>query len=396
MREDSVVVVGYNLTALGIARCLARSGFRVVTIGHVGNARKFPLYRSRIPAKKIVVPPEEDLTQALIDVRGEFSAAPALMLSEDSHAVGALERGDEVAQAYRILLPPQTLGNALLDKEKFARLAAEMDLKVPRSLEVGSRAELDDAIAELSCPFVLKPYLRHSRKIGNTKELEGYLDTLGPENWRSMVAQQWIPGDDRSLFCCFAYFDEGSKPLGSVTAQKIRQWRPASGTTSLCRTVRNDDVKEETLKILSSLGLVGYGSIEYKLHADEGAYYIMEPTIIRFNQQVALFGAAGVNLPLIAAEYLVRGRTEPSSQRDGVWWIHEFNDILSRRDRRQDVKVSYWRSLLRADVRVLFSRSDPAPFFAAVGSAAATRLGRSGSAGAATEPEASFARRYDA
>jgi len=300
-------------------------------------------------------------------------------------------------RAYRILLPPEALTESLLDKRRFAQLALEVGLKVPRSVEATSRDELVAAVRELSFPFVLKPHLRHSRLVRDANELEMFLETLSPENWVSMVAQQWVPGDDRSLYCCFAYFDEKSSPLGSITAQKIRQWIPNSGTTSLCRTVRNDHVREETIRIFSALGLRGYGSIEYKHHARDRSYYIMEPTIVRFNQQVALFRAAGVNLPVIAAEYLSTGQNrQGSSQRDGVWWIHEFKDFLSSRDPRQEVKMSYWRSLLRADTRVLFGPLDPVPLFAAIGSAVAARLKRTVPSGRAPKRETMLPRHTDA
>ncbi len=370
----TAVVVGYGATALGIVRCLAGSGFRIVTIGYYSNARKSVLYHSRIPDRKIIVEQGRDLTQVLIDLGAEFEGPPVLLLSEDRQAWSVSERREEILSRYRIQLPPETLVASLLDKERFHELAVEMDLRVPRSLTTTSRDDVRAATSELSFPLVIKPSLRHARKVGDWNELDAFLDTLTDENWGSMVTQQWIPGDDRSLHCCFAYFDKHSSPLGCVTAQKIRQWIPRSGTTSLCRTVRNDDVRAETVRIFGELGLVGYGSIEYKLHPNEGVYYVMEPTVIRYNKQVGLFERAQANLPLIAAEYLERGQVRPCMQRDDVWWIHEIHDFLSRRDRRQTVKTSYWRSLLSADTRVLFSGKDPLPLFAAIGSTISSRL----------------------
>lgn len=360
--RPKVVIPGFSLTSLSTARCLARSGFDIISIGCRGIAYKMPMYFSNIPEKKVLINPEENMVQALMDIKGEFGEPPVLLLTEDKHVVEVSNDRALIDKYYNFLIPDKDLVDQLMDKNKFAKLAEKEHFKVPKTLEITELKEIYDFIRVYSFPFVLKPYLRHARKINNEADLESYLATLSPVNWSSVVVQEFVPGDDSSLFFCFVYFDRNSEPVAHLTAQKIRQWPPEYGATSLCKTVENKYVLEETLRIFKLLGLVGPGSIEYKCHSKTGEYYIMEPTIGRFDQQVAVTQAAGINLPLIAASYLEKGEVTQFRQKNDVWWIYEPTDYLSQRSARQEKKGDYWRRLLKADSRVLWSWRDPMPF----------------------------------
>ena len=61
-----------------------------------------------------------------------------------------------------------------------------------------------------------------------------------------MVAQEWIPGPDSALYFVFVYFDRNGELIAWLTAQKIRQFPPEYGTTSLCRTVENNYILDST------------------------------------------------------------------------------------------------------------------------------------------------------
>jgi D-aspartate ligase len=362
-----VVIPGFSGTSLGIARCLYDTGVEILAIGHFGPSQDIPFYYSNIPQKKITLPENKKMFEALIDIRNDFNEPPILLLSEDRHVLEIAENRVVIDSCYRHSLSNSNLVNKLMDKRVFARIAHDMGLKVPREISISSIEEINNAVYEFSFPFILKPYLRHACKINNQSELESYLGGFSSTNWESVIAQEYIPGNDSSIYFCFVYFDREMEPIAWLTAQKIRQWVPQSGTTSLCRTVENECILEETVRIFRLLGLVGFGSIEYKYHDEKDAYYIMEPTIGRYNKQIALTQAAGVNFPAIAVKYLTEGERVRTSQKNNVWWIHEFTDLRSRWDKRQNVRDGYCRHILKANTRVLFSWNDPFPFFVTFG-----------------------------
>lgn len=361
-----VVIPSFSITSLGTARCLANSHFDIFSIGSREVAYKMPMYFSNIPRKKVTIPAEQNIVQALLDLQSEFEDPPVLLLTRDKDALEVSKSRNLLDGHYKFLLPDNDLVDKLMHKGKFAKLAQQEDFRIPRTIEIKRPEEICNAIREFSFPFVLKPYLRHACKINDEAELESYLNTLSPVNWSSVVAQEWIPGNDASIYFCFVYFDQNSEIIASLTAQKIRQWPPEYGTTSLCRTVENRYVLEETVRIFRRLGLVGFGSIEYKYHHERDAYYIMEPTVGRFNQQIAITHAAGVNFPLLITEFLTKGQIPQCMQKNNVWWIYEPSDYLSQRSSRQQNKGGYWRHLLRSDAHVLWSWRDPLPFLSSL------------------------------
>jgi D-aspartate ligase len=363
-KEKKVVIPGFSITSLSTARCLANSHSGIVSIGSKDVAHQIPMFYSNIPEKKVLIPPQQNIVQTLLDIRGDFEEPPVLLLTSDRHALEVSEDRALLEPHYKFLLPPDNLVSGLIYKDKFAEMAQERGFKVPRTIKITGPAEIGEAIRELSFPFILKPHLLHSRKINNAVELESYLKAFSPINWTSVVAQEWIPGDDSTIYCCFVYFSRDSEPIAYLTAQKIRQCPPQYGTTSLCRTVENSHILEETIKIFQTLGLVGYVQIEYRYYREQEAYYIMEPTIGRFDKQIAITQAAGVNFPLIAVQYLEESNIPQCRQRDNVWWIHERDDYLSHRHPLQTDKGGYWKHLLSADAHALFSWRDPLPFIA--------------------------------
>lgn len=358
--RPTVVIPGFSLTSLGAARCLANSRVNIVSIGSRDICYEEPFYLSNIPEKKIVIPPEQSIVQALLDIRGDFNDSPVLLLANDKDVLEVSEDRSLIDQHYKFLLPPKDVIR-LVDKNRFAEIARESGFKVPKTVTISGPEEMGEIVRELAFPFLLKPHLLHSRRISDEVELESYLRTWSPTNWHSVVAQEWIPGDDSSIYCCHVYFSRDGEPIACLTLQKIRQWPPQYGTMSLCRTVDNSHVLMETIRIFEILGLRGYGQMEYKYHQGEDVYYITEPTIGRFTQQIAICEAAGVNMPLIAVEYLEEAKIPQCTQRDNVWLIHELEDYLSKRHGLQPNGGGYWRRLLTADAHVLWSRKDPLP-----------------------------------
>jgi D-aspartate ligase len=357
-----VVIPGFSITSLSTARCLANSHFGIISIGSKAIASGIPMYFSNIPEKKVLISPQQNIVQALLEIRSDFNEPPVLLLTADRDVLQVSEDRSLIDRHYKFLLPPKDLVSGLTDKSKFVEIAQERGFKVPRTIRIRGPEEMARVRRELPFPFMLKPYLLHSRRINDEVELKSYSKTFSPINWSSVIAQEWIPGDDSTIHCCFVYFSRDSEPIAYLTLQKIRQWQPQHGTTSLCRTVGNSHILRETIRIFQTLGLVGYGQIEYKYHREQEAYYIMEPTVGRFNLQIAITQAAGVNIPLIAAQYLEEGKITQCRQRDNVWWIHERDDYLSQRHPLQTNRGGYWKHLLKADTHALFSWRDPLPF----------------------------------
>ena len=147
-------------------------------------------------------------------------------------------------------------------------------------------------------------------------------------------------------------------------ARKIRQYPLEYGTTSFCVSTHNQNLMKRSIKIFEDLDYCGFCSIEYKYHKKMNEYFIMEPTVGRFNQQIALTRVAGVNFPLAMLKYLYGERVKSAEQLNKKYWIYETDDFLSLI--KSGGLASYYKCLRQAHSKVLFSKTDPLPFFGGI------------------------------
>lgn len=353
-----VVVAGFSITALGTLRCLAGSPYEIWLVGSA--QRPGPALASRIPRHKLSFRERDGLVPFLRALRQRFAVKPALLLTEDVQVVEIAHQFPDVREHYRILLPPRELTDALMDKAKFTALALAQGYLIPRTRVLTSPRELASIGEDFAYPYLLKPYLLHSRKIQGPADLEEYTGTFEPVNFSSLIVQEWIPGGDDQLFFCYVLLDERQELVASFLGRKLRQHPPQDGTTSFGVSWRDDALVEQTVAIFRELRCQGFVSMEYKYDAARRQYFIMEPTVGRFNQQIALSMAAGVNFPRIAADTAFGDRTRGRRQGErSAAWMYEAGDLatLWRSGRARQ----FLPALRQADVTVLFSRRDPAP-----------------------------------
>lgn len=358
--DRTIIVLGNTVTALGTLRALKPlkgKGFKIVsaTTGKEENIA----YRSNIPDRKIIL--EDGLIQGLLRIGGTFPDKPVLLFTRDDEIVAVNQNRKEMEQYYTFLLPEQSTVDMLMEKMKFAEFAVAEKLSVPETVFVRGEDQLRDLADTLPFPFIVKPYLMHAGKIDDKAQLDEFIARLEPVHYQSMIAQEYVEGMDDNIFFCFLLFDAAGKVVHSMIARKLRQWPVSYGTTSLAVTVANKRLEEEVQKFIEATEMAGYCSIEYKYDPKTDRYLIMEPTIGRFNQQIALTIACGVNFPVAAVRLLVGEEVHIKEQKNDVFWIYESNDLFSYF--KSETRYGYLENFFKPNVLVLFSLSDPGPIF---------------------------------
>jgi len=91
----TVVIPGFSITSLSIARSLTGSDVEIIAIGEKIPGFKMPFYYSKIPTKKILIPPGTDFIQALLAIKHLSVEKPYLMLAEDGHVLKSLKTETE-------------------------------------------------------------------------------------------------------------------------------------------------------------------------------------------------------------------------------------------------------------------------------------------------------------
>ncbi len=182
------------------------------------------------------------------------------------------------------------------------------------------------------------------------------------------MAQEWIEGNDASLYSCNCYFNADSEPLVTFIARKLRQWAPETGTSCLGEECRNDLVLEESIRLFRSVNYHGLGYVEMKRDERTGKHFIIEPNIGRPTGRSAIAEAGGVEL--LYTKYCdVLNLPLPANREqkyEGVKWIYLRHDIQSAFYYWWHGKLTigeWWRSMHGLKWDAVFSWTDQAPFW---------------------------------
>lgn len=381
------VVVGLDCaTGVQTARVLAGRGVPVV--GVVRDPRH-PCARTRACERVVVGDTASDALVGVLQTLGAgFGARAVLVPCTDMSVLVASRCRDALAAAYHVLLPPADVVELLLDKARFATFAATAGLPIPPTFVLRGRDDALHAAATLRYPAVLKPAVktpawerRTTAKVyqaADAAELLALYDRCAA--WAdTLVAQEFIAGEDTDQYTCNAYFGRGGAPLVTFTTRKLRQW-PVTGGQA-CLSVEADDaaVRDATFRVFGAAGHRGLAYLEMKRDVRTGAYLIIEPNVGRPTGRSACAEAAGVEL-LYTMYCDAVGLPLPERRVQafrGVKWVYLRRDLQAALHhwRRGDLTLGAWlRSLRGPKVEALWSWRDPVPFWADLAHAARVAL----------------------
>lgn len=301
------LVLGGGLNGLGVARSLGSAGVRVFL---ADTDIRCPELRTRhARALQLSALGGPGLLRDLSELgSGRFAGQrPVLILTQEQTVRTVAAVLDELRPLFRFLLPAGDLLETLMHKEGFACLAAQIGLRVPRTVHVRQSADIEAALA-LAFPLVVKPafhfpdYSRLFRKAYRVDApaegcelLEKILPVL-PD----VVVQEWIPGNDSDIYFCLQQLSEEGKAEASFVGRKIRSWPPNVGGTASCMSAESfaDELANRTASFFQRVGMRGLASMEYKRHELTGEFVAIEPTVGRTDYQEEVATLNGVNLPL--------------------------------------------------------------------------------------------------
>jgi predicted ATP-grasp superfamily ATP-dependent carboligase len=241
-----------------------------------------------------------------------------------------------------------------------------------------SRGDAEAAADAIGFPCVLKPSIKtavwernaaaKAVLVDRADALPALYDRLAP--WAdAMVLQEWIAGGDTAHYTCDCYVGRGGEPLATWVTRKLRQWPPVVGQACLSVECRNDDVRDETLRVLGAANHHGQGYVEMKWDARSGRHLIIEANVGRPTGRSTAAEKGGVELLMTMYCDLVGAPlpAERTQRYGGSKWIHIRRDVQAC-GRALIHGESSVREILRSwrgsFAFALFSLRDPVPFFA--------------------------------
>jgi D-aspartate ligase len=326
-RKGTAVVVEVAwVNGLAAIRSLGRHGLRVLALDHRPYALGF---RSRYAEPRLAPDPlddEEGFIAALRAIAHETDDELPVFPTHDEHVNAIARHAGVLAERYRFPFPSWEVLERIQSKRHQLETAESIGVPVPRTLHPTSREEALAAGEELGLPVIVKPSANvgfrrsHRRQLFRCEtaaELEQAFEAAAP--YEPMV-QELIPGGDEELFTLGSYLNRDGEALGLFTGHKLRQTRGFMGSARVGEALWVDEVAEQGLALLRSLGFHGISQVETKRDPRDGRFKLMEVNP-RLWQWHSLAAACGVDLPYIAYRDLMDDPLPPARMHgDGKRW----------------------------------------------------------------------------
>jgi D-aspartate ligase len=366
---------------LNMLRCFAGHSMATVVVRH--DRHDLTRHSRYCRDWRLIPSPLDDpdaTLHGLLELGRSFQKKPILFYGDDAMLLLISRHREQLNQVFRFLVPPMDLLDTLVDKTRFAALAAELELPVPKSIR--SRDLADGAALEsFPLPCVIKPanhlgWFKSSviqeqgglpRKVlyaDNRADLRRLCDKMR-QFTDDFLLQQYIPGGPECIYSFHAYLDRNGHVLASYAGRKIRTYPRESGLSTYLELIHDPRLAQTGLEILRKLQFVGVVKLDFKKDPGSDQFFLLEANP-RFTLWNFLAAAAGVNLPLVAYNDLA-GFLQPvqSSYRDGLRWLSLGDDFRTLvLDYMPAGQLSFFRwltSLAKPKVHDVFAWTDPGP-----------------------------------
>jgi predicted ATP-grasp superfamily ATP-dependent carboligase len=322
------VVLGIE-TPIGLAiiRSLGEHGVKVYGIGRhadaLGMASRY-LQHGFVRADG-----EAALVQQLIDLSQGFGPACLFAISESDIAM--LNRHRERLASYRLMFADAQRMQRVLNKEQTYAAAAAVGVRVPRTEQPASIAQVQAVAATLRFPVVLKwanpnDVVRALSAAGlaldkthycySADELIAYLQPYESVGMYPLV-QEYCAGYGLGQFILM---HQGEAHY-AFQHRRVHEWPPEGGFSSLCESIALDShqaLMTQSVALLRALEWEGIAMVEYRHDPASGESALMEING-RFWGSLPLACHAGAAFPWLSYKLLGLGQhVEQELYRAGV------------------------------------------------------------------------------
>lgn len=370
-KKAAVIFGAQHPTGLITARSLRDCGVKMIGMYFSDS----PCLTSNLWSSLIRVEKTADDILAKLNTLAGESNTDLLLFPADDECVKILsDNREKLPPACKLILPEAATVDLLLDKSQFFAWAEVNGYVFPVTARVRSFKEMDEAVAAMGYPFLLKPLYRttvwdlaYPKDKVFIVENERQLRSL-PKNLfevaSPMLLQQWIPGGDDGVYFCLVQYSSEGKLVNYFCGRKLMQWPPLGGSTAIAVSDENDETRDLTVAIFDAVKYQGLGSMEYKKDPRNGKFYIMEPTVGRNDFQSYIAVSGGVNLTREVCREMLGEVAEKPQKKPSVWFCETSAGYgLKYYLRRKDYYfMKHLALLFRKPGFAYFSLADTKPF----------------------------------
>ncbi|MDQ3812300.1 MAG: carboxylate--amine ligase [Chloroflexota bacterium] len=361
---------------LGVVRSLGRLGAQV----HVcQDSRLTPVARSRYVRGTLTwnfpVHSEQESVAYLLEMAGQIGGRPILIPTDDVGALLVADHAAALKQEFVFPDQPPGLTRALASKKELFLLCKKVGVPAPETAFPSSKLDVEAFLERATFPVVVKaidarfiPWHRGGLSVfiaRGPRELLDYYTRVEQPHRPNLMLQEYIPGGPDSIWMFDGYFNADSECLIGFTGQKIRQYPPYTGPTSLGICVPNEFVDRAARDFLKKVGYRGIVDLGFRYDRRDGSYRLLDvnprigATFRLFTDRHGLDVAAALYLDLTGQPVQV------ASGRPGRRWWVENTDIMASVQYMRDGVLSFgeWvRSFRCVEESAWFASDDPLPF----------------------------------
>jgi D-aspartate ligase len=330
---EGALVVGGDYRGLGVVRSLGRRGIPVTVLVD-GDDVLATRSRYCLRSLPLAGPTDEAQVEHLLRLADEGLAGATLFPTSDRSAALVARSHGALAARFVLTTPPWKTLQTAFDKRATYALAGRLGIDHPRTWRPESAAAL--AALPIELPAIVKPAVREVEnaltvekawRADSRQELAArFAEALELLPADELMVQELVPGGGEHQFS-YAALADGGRPLATVVARRTRQFPVDFGRAStFVETVDEPGVVQSSERLLAELRWDGLIELEYKRHAETGAFKLLDMNPRVWGWQ-SLCGRAGVDFPYLAWRLAHGEPVERVHGRPGVRWVRHSTDV---------------------------------------------------------------------
>ena len=365
------IVLGSDITALGVLRSLRRAGIPAAFSAEKADIAAWS--RSFIPLAGY---PSEALSEGALSrwLESTDISSAVLMPCTDRWLQSVSRLDDATCRRFRRWTPAPSIVDTVLDKNKFRATLESLDLPHPRTYDLERDVSAWQVPEDVLDSAFLKPHdsAAHLELCGVKGVMVKNFEEASRQaqlRWNKdidLMIQEYIPGPPSNHYFVDGYRTRDGSATQYLARQRLRMFPLDFGNSSDMVSVRLEAVEPalETLEtFFSNTGFHGIFSAEFKLDSRDGLFKLLEINgrpwwFIDFADRCGLhvctaayYDSLGLEVPAAQPYELGKRCTHPYYD----WEVYRHQENRSIRD--LFVMVLAW---LRS-CQPIFSWSDPLP-----------------------------------
>ena len=306
---------------------------------------------------------------------GQYGRRVPLMYGSDDALKLIYAQRERLQRYFLFLVNDPEVAEALLEKDRFEKLARERGLPVPRALEWAELAVHHGAV-------LVKPKVKTDwhqsllrRRVFATdakaRIFETAAELLADEDIAAyrdqLLFQEYVSGDDGCLWSFHGVADEHGTLLDAFVGRKLRTYPPLTGESAFIELDDDEELAALGAEIAARVPLKGVFKMDFKRDARTGRWHLLEINA-RCNLWHYLGARNGVNLMRATYDYLVEGARPlaPQSYETTYRWLAldlDYRAFRAMRARGEMGLLGWLASIVFSrNVYNVFSWSDPGPW----------------------------------